>query len=405
MADILTSFKPQLINAIAEVFKDPASVQQLNQYQADLNDIIARIHQCETVNQTMAREYTNLMNQLYAGVSNQSLSALAMNASKETALNRQLEALINELFQKEHEILDFLTKGQARTAMYTIYYGDDLGNGEEVFRGTISAEELYNSGSMTITNSGITLEKSKMAELFKTHGQTSRLSQEQTMVLADLVKTAIENMQDAFRQLEKELEGISRQMQKEHLGESLYKKYTNLKRIVGTESRIEGLYGSYLMGTSAQMTNKRTGLLGAYINRGHIYEALERYVNGDTGGLTELLGESLGNDPWWTQGDVGDIQVKAMIGQHFNRNTLQWEDNNTRVASMKSLLEVAIFLQAALRDRNIAMENFSEEIKQKIEANDTGQATNGSIEKLASQSIQRLLAERFKTRIDCSIKI
>ena len=395
MADILTSFKPKLIDAISEKFKSPAAVAQLNKFQAELNDIIARIHACEVTNQTIAQNYSNLMNQLYSGASQQSLSALNMIATKETELDIQTQNLINLLFQKEHEILDYLTDGMATTVSYTIYYSDDLGNGEEVMRGTIDSKELYNSNALTITNQRIGLTRSKAAELFQTKGSTARLNSEQTQTYAKLVQTAITNMEDAFKQLQKELKNIKRKAQKEHLGEQLYKRYQRLQRLVGSDKKIEGLYGSYLLNTNLQMTNRRNSLWGAEYNRGHIYEALERFIQGSTENLTELLGESIGNDPWWTQGDVGSIQVKAMIGQYYNFSTKSFQDTSVQIASLQSIFEVAAFLQQILKERNLAMEQLPEQVRKKIEANDTGGPTNGSIENLIAYKTTRDLIKRF----------
>jgi hypothetical protein len=103
--------------------------------------------------------------------------------------------------------------------------------------------------------------------------------------------------------LRKELEGIKRNMQREHLGENLWRKYQRLYKLVGSEAKITGLYASYMVG-QVSSDARRTSLKGAFINRGHLFEALERYVQGATNGLVDILGESLGNDPWFTQGDV-----------------------------------------------------------------------------------------------------
>ena len=394
MADILTSFKPQLIDAISEKFRNPAAITQLNKYQAELNDIIIRIHAYETMNQTIAQDYSNLINQLYSGASGQSLSALNMIATKETELDMQTQNLINLLFQKEHEILDYLTNDMSATVSYTIYYSDDLGNGAEIMRGTIDAKELYNSNALTITNQRIGLTRSKTAELFQTKGSIARLTSEQTQTYANLVQTAITNMEDAFKQLQKELNNVKRQARKQHLGKKLYERYQRLSRLVGSDEKIEGLYGSYLLGTSLQMTNRRTNLRGAAYNRGHIYEALERFVQGSTDNLTELLGESMGNDPWWTQGDVGPIQVKAMICQYYNFSTKSFQDSSVQIASLSSIFEVAVFLQQILEERNLAMERLPEKVREKIKANDTGGSTNGSIENLIAQRTAKDLIKR-----------
>lgn len=383
--DLIQTYKPELVKMMKQVLCDASAQATLDRYQTELNNIIIQIHTCESRNQQLGQKYNNLMNQLYSNVTTQSLSQINMIASQSASLDLQMQDIINKLFQKEHEILDYLTQGLAATTDYAIYFSTQNSSGQEtVMRGQIKSEDLYNSGQLTITNQGIQLYHSKVVELFKTKGTAAELTPSQIAEYTKLAQTAIGYMKDALAQLKKELQGISNQKKREHLGGALWSKYQNLRRLVGNEYQEQGLEAAYLYGI-LNNADHYTSLRGSFMNRGHIYEALERYVQGDQGSLSELLGESIGHDPWWTQGDVGSIQVKSLVGNQVNYESF------VKVASMDSILRVADMLQQLLNSREKENSQLNQRIDDALTAQIHGTADHSGI--MINKVIQQLINE------------
>lgn len=356
--DLIRDYKPELVKMIKNTLNDPAAQARLSQYEAELNALIVRIHRSESRNQQLSKTYSNLLNQLYAGVVDQSLSAIHMVETQSNELNQEMQQIINELFQKEHEILDYLSQSATETAKYAIYYSSEQRGRETVLRGEISAKELYNSGQMTITNQGITLERENIQKMFESKGTTRELTPEEIQKYMALAETAIKHMEAALGMLRAELEHIERQKRREHLGDDLWRKYKNLQRLVGSQYSQDIIKSRYLYGLMTSGTMRGPTLRGSFMNRGHIYEALERYIQGSTKGLEEVLGESIGHDPWWTQGDVGNIQVKSMVGT---------QSTQVKVASMSSILRVAEFLQTLLKARRSAMQQMDPFVERQLD--------------------------------------
>lgn len=382
--DLIRDYKPELIKMMKAVLNDQESQMKLDLYEASLNGLISRIHASEARNMQLGQKYSKLLNELYLNTPEGNLNALRAMESSSSSLNAELQGIINELFQKEHEILDYLTQGLAATNSYAIYFSTESGGSEVVMRGEISAKDLYDSGKLTIGMQGITLQHHNVVELFQTKGNAQQLTPEQIEKYSQIAQSAISSMQDAFAQLKKELGELQGRKAHEHLGDVLWKKYQKLKRLVGNEYQIEGLYASYMYGniTSA---DHRTGLRGAFMNRGHIYEALERYVQGDDRAPSELLGDSIGHDPWWTQGDVGTIQVKSLVGSQERYQSF------VKVASMSSILQVASMLQTLLRSRR----KQNQELDAKLDAVFEAQIASGADHsgEMIDKIIQDLIAQ------------
>ena len=108
---------------------------------------------------------------------------------------------------------------------------------------------------------------------------------------------------------------------------------------------IEAKYDDILKGKNG---NTEFARIYAAINRGHIFEAYENYLQDlsrptderyaiNTDKAYEYIANSLGNDPWYSQGDVGSTQVKTF----FDRKDRQ-------IASLYSIIDLATSLHDIL---------------------------------------------------------
>jgi hypothetical protein len=93
-----------------------------------------------------------------------------------------------------------------------------------------------------------------------------------------------------------------------------------------------------------------TQIYGA-INRGHIAEAYERYIqdsdpfkepNIDSDRLMGYLQESLGNDPWYARGDVNVGAKRIQVKSYF-------DNQDRQLASLYSIINLATSLSTIVR--------------------------------------------------------
>ena len=66
---------------------------------------------------------------------------------------KEIQSVILATFKLEHKMLDKLTKNKTATADYAIYFYSGDSN-KEIKRGSISAEDLYNSNFITVNKKG-----------------------------------------------------------------------------------------------------------------------------------------------------------------------------------------------------------------------------------------------------------
>ena len=139
-----------------------------------------------------------------------------------------------------------------------------------------------------------------------------------------------------------------------------------------------------------------TSLKGNFFNRGHLFEALERYVAGETSDLSTIFGESLGRDPWWTG---GDIQIQREDGAWINRQVKALiKDDKTigdpmvQVASLNSIFELASSLITLLDTRDAIIYNSLNFLNNKI----SGQTANvnSTVGRKISQTVDILMQQR-----------
>lgn len=389
--DVMAVVKPELAQAIKKNLCDPAKMHIWQDYRQQIINIVSQIRKQRSLNAQISKKYVDAFNQLFG---ESGLTAIKTVATQQKTMTMRLKALIMQLFQLEHKIMKVLSDGMADTSEYVIYYSDGSNGISEVTRAVIPAEELYNSGALTISKSGIMLKHENVAALL-TEDNSSKLSTQQQETYAKIVEVAMQDMLEAQKKLQHELRGIEKKMHQEHLGEALYTRYQRLGKFLSfskgeNSTAYAGLYARYMVQKSY------TSLRGAFFNRGHLFEALERYISGDNNALIDVFGESLGRDPWWTGGDVQmqtadgwiNKQVKALL-----KDDQSISPPEVQIAAFDSIIDLASALLELLNMQEDALKNSTQFLEAKISGQTS--TTNSTIGIRLSQTIDRLLAARF----------
>ena len=389
--DIMAVIKPELAQAIKTNLEDSSKSGIWQDYREQLIKKVKQIRKHNRLRTQLGKRYQDALNQLFNSAG---LSTLKTIDTQKKAFSLSLQKLIQELFILEHKIMAELSGGMADTSEYIIYYSDGSQGVSEVTRAVISAEELYNSNNvLTMTKAGIMLQHSTINQLFN-ESNTSKLTNEQQKTYSEIAEVAMKDMEEALNKLRKELEKIDKTKRKEHLGEDLWNKYQRLQHLVGTGVESPTWQGAY---ARFMIQQSYTSLRGSFFNRGHLFEALERYIAGETSDLSTIFGESLGRDPWWTG---GDIQLQRKDGTWINRQVKALiKDDKTigdpmvQVASLNSIFELASSLITLLDTHDAIIHNSLNFLENKI--NEQTNRTNSTVGRRISQTIDILMRQRF----------
>lgn len=401
--NILELLGPSLIKTIAENLQDPSKLVKINSYKAELTSLTSQLLKLQQSGGAFANKYSQYLNQM-----DMSLSAIRGALINEMNAEVDYHSIVKKLFILEHKIMDTLTDNITATTEYAVYYeAENAGNGI-LARGTISADKLYGAeGALKITDNGIYLSKKSIIPLFE---KTDMLNPQQIAVYQDLAKTAIKNMESVFKHLDSDIKNYKKTLNdktraakdeatKKHLGYEKWNQYMRLRALTSTEKRMTALYERY---TFASLYGP--SLRSATYNRGHLVEALERYIQSDGppsgDSLSVMLNESVGNSPWFAGGDVGTIQVKGLFsGRYWDKNKKafvpsQW-DPTVQVASMESILALANELIQILTLTSQWARKVETHLEKLIEPNlkDGDKVFDKVIEKEALLSIQKLMKD------------
>ena len=256
----------------------------------------------------------------------------------------KISKLIWDLYEQEQVILSLLNKN-SQTTEYSIYF---FGDGDkEVLRGTISTEELHQHyGDMVyIADNGAVMLKKNIVEYLKEEGKSSLVN---FNIYDEIIKIAIQEITE-IRTKQEILRQISSM---EHLGDQRDNQYDAGLAVEFSEQDIMALYSRYagiaigtVRKTDSNSQNRVWSQIYAAINRGHIAEAYERYYQSDFDSetiqpevLQGFLAESLGNDPWYSRGDVNATQVKSFF-----------DSQDRKMASLSSIISLATSLSILLK--------------------------------------------------------
>ena len=260
------------------------------------------------------------------------------------AIKNKISKLIWDLYEQEQVILSLLNKN-SQTTEYSIYF---FGDGDkEVFRGTVSTEELHQHyGDMVyIADNGAVMLKKNIVEYLKSEEKSSLVN---FNIYDEIIKIAIQEITEIRTKQE-----ILRQLSSmEHLGDQRDNQYDAGLAVEFSEQDIMALYARYagiaietIRKTDPNSQNRVWSQIYAAINRGHIAEAYERYYQSDFDSetiqpevLKGFLAESLGNDPWYSRGDVNATQVKSFF-----------DSQDRRMASLSSIISLATSLSILLK--------------------------------------------------------
>ena len=254
------------------------------------------------------------------------------------ALQTTIENLIMEIYNLIQEILVQMNP-QSETTDYAIYFS----NNNTTYRGVVSRDELHNGAYNKYvyigSNGAIMMKKEITKLLLQDKEKTSAITNME--VYQGIIKIAIEEIMSIR---------LQRQMLTDfaaghHLGAHKDNIYDAGETVALTEDEIMALYARYsniaqqAVGSSGASAKNTWTQIYAAINRGHIAEAYERYIqdsdankepNIEPERLRSYLEESLGNDPWYSQGDVNSTQVKSFF-----------DNQDRKMASLFSIITLA----------------------------------------------------------------
>lgn len=396
--DILQLFGEDLILRITQTLADPNSLHQLLAYQ---NRLLAITHQLRAINErdrVLSSKYSSYLSQLSQTIDS-SLSAMKGITTSIAGLANDYSTIVQDLFILEHEIMDFLSGGLTRTAKYAIYYDAEVGSGTFT-RGEISAEELYKSGALSVSQSGINLSRSSVIELFKTRGTTSTHSTSSS-VYTQLAQELLKRSESLYQNLEKTKTAIEQKMReaereildddlRTHMGERKWNQYNRWKKLRQSKNGLSSIMSRLMLQQSW------ASLRGLPYNRGHMVEAFERFLsegyNVDPTGaeIGQLFEESLGNLPWFAGADVlkTQTQVKSLF------STLGDHDTKVQVASTESILALANELLQLLTFRYQWINSLPQGVRTKVISQLKASGVNAKATAVRDQSAQ-LIADKL----------
>lgn len=383
--------KPVVITAIVKSLCDPNNITQLNNFRSQLTDITSILVKNMPVNNNYisGRFNRSMFNALR---NNESLSAVA-DAAKRTKRNRvAFEDALKRLFVLEHQIMDFLSREATKTADYEVYFTTDA-TSAKVLHKTISAEELYEQDIFGRTKKGAISNLSISRNLIQNLGGTvEEIDTSEKSQWYQLAVEAIKDMQDQLKQLEALAHKI-------HLGDERYTRLQDLRKLLGgtfdkspesyDNEATAKLLDFYVKMTTLKVEssiridargNKYTTNIRPSTNRGHIVEALTRLRHGVASSVGEAFRQSLGSDIWWAQGDVGQTQVKSMLGT----------SSSVRIASLSSIFELAGYLLDVLNGRNATMNQLQAAVSKTVN-NGFGEINYGAADAEVDAMIQRII--------------
>ena len=225
---------------------------------------------------------------------------------------------------------------------YVIYfYGDKNDNGtQEIIRGQISSTDeafmkhlVVNSvGDIELSKSIINDMMNRQHEIIANAKDPTNMDNTYQIYMDELIKEA-----GAFyNDIVKKVTDMLKESGQTHLGNDKDSELDAAATALSEREFVENIIEQH-QENLRQFLYANEGYTGSSknrINRGHLAEAFERLYQAHKDAnpgepnidYATAVQESLGNDPWYMQGDVGTAQVKSFF-----------DKSNRRVASLKSL--------------------------------------------------------------------
>lgn len=260
---------------------------------------------------------------------------------------KEIQSVILATFKLEHKMLDKLTKNETATAEYAIYfYGGD--QDKEIKRGSISAEDLYDSNFITVNKKGAVMLK---RDIIKAEG-VLQYAEDTNSTLDESMREDLEKIiQEAysfFADIQAQYDNLSATASKLHLYDRLDSEYDAAKSAAEDANRV--IQERIAALTNWMFNNQYTKIPNSAMNRGHFVEAYERVRQSrNANGIPQIsyyqaLKDSFNDDPWYISGDVNQTQVKSFF-----------EKNDRRIASFDSIIKLGQTLIALTTTRREAL--------------------------------------------------
>lgn len=280
-------------------------------------------------------------------------------------LKNEINKLIKETFILEHQMLDEISGGITKTATYAIYfYGKEnpQTKKKEIIRGEIKAEDLYNSEQLSkylyIDSKGSLKLSAQIIKVEQNFEKISKSTISENVydpnLAVDLEGLAKETY-IFFQDIQEKYLTVKSESVKKHLGNARDAVFDASKAVQDSKEEVltfirekqQAMYNYLFLDNKLKPKGR--------INKGHLAEAYERILKARLSGKEvpsyyNALQASLGDDPWYISGDVGDTQVKSFF-----------DNNDRRIASYSSIISLGKNLSNLIDD----VEKSSQEIREK----------------------------------------
>lgn len=296
---------------------------------------------------------------------------------------KEIQSVILATFKLEHKMLDKLTKNKTTTADYAIYFYSGDSN-KEIKRGSISAEDLYNSNFITVSKKGAIMLKKDIikAENVLQYAENTNSILNESM-REDLEKI-IQEAYSFFSDIQVQYDNLSATASKLHLGDKMDSEYDAAKSAVENTNRV--IQERIAALTNWMFNNQRTKIPNSAMNRGHFVEAYERVRQSrNTDGIPQIsyyqaLKESFGDDPWYIGGDVNQTQVKSFF-----------DGKDRRIASFDSIIKLGHTLISLVTSGKDALESIQKQGAQRIAQKEKLAAVDEEIESRTRKVLEDLI--------------
>lgn len=400
--------QPIVLQEIKQSLQDQSKLQEIQSYKSQLMQLVVTLNQF----QAKAENYFEKNSHVKAYQSmlkNSTLGQLAIEQRAKMVLNMEMTEAVQRLFVLEHQIMAFLSKTSATTE-YRVFYSDPS-HQEKVLEKSIRAEDLYKMNLVSTTVGGkLTGLDLNIKQVLNAQAKALTLSQQDIQKINSLAKEAIDNMITRLTELE-EL------ATKTHLGGTNWRRLQELRVLLSdgedykgrklspmdidniSMDKIERILAYYTENKSLNIAanvrtlgkngrvyvRKKQRMIRTSQNRGHLYEALIRMRRDSSLSAPEALERSLGHDIWWAQGDVGNTQVKTLLGNN------RYGDRSVGVASINSIFDLANYLLTILEN----FEQVSKEIEQYLEKD-----VNASFNSISYEKYNRYASEEAARKVE-----
>ena len=324
---ILRRLTEEGLSQLSKKIIDPSTINVYKQHQRNIQTAMANV--VATSNQLKGSD------ELSKQVTTLSQALQVEHQMQQTTLSAQQAIL--QLYQAENEAMAYLTNDVSKTEQVSVMVeGSEVGLPNSTYASiTVPHKEILDKLSIDPSTGNIML--SRAAMLNEAVLQKASIESIDMSKFTDLIAVAIQGMWDELQRYAA-IRG--------RMGKRRWRRYIELRAVFGLEARltvneqggqkqevrmltlddsrianrIDVLYAYYGDAKSLSATVHRTSDRKDYTaatsgNRGTIFEAYKRWQqNGFKGSAQQALSESFSNTPWWAGGDVGDVQMKAMVG-------------------------------------------------------------------------------------------